>query len=127
MLDAGSTRVAHIRRIAVVGVDSHQRFHALGLDVLDHYFPWTLTLVAAAVAARSIQLACIHHSESINGDGPFAVVLHHLIFGLLGASTFDECVSGSEDGNGILWGHISTSIQNRHGTHLANITEPDVG
>jgi hypothetical protein len=54
-------------------------------------------------------------------------VLHHLIFGLLGASTFDECVSGSEDGNGILWGHISTSIQNRHGTHLANITEPDVG
>jgi hypothetical protein len=29
-------------------------------------------------------------------------VLHHLVAGLLGTSTFDEGISGSEDGNGVL-------------------------
>lgn len=102
VLDARSTGSAHARGIAIVGVDSDQGFHTLGLDVLDHNVTGALALVAAAVSARAVQLACIHNSESINGDSSLSVVLHHLVFGLLGTSALDECVSSSEDGNGIL-------------------------
>lgn len=102
MTDAGSTSVANTGGIAVVRVDSDQGLHILGLDVLDNNLAWTLALVVAAVTARSVQLPCIHNGESINGDGSLAVVLHNLVLGLLSTSTLDECVSGSEDGNGIL-------------------------
>lgn len=104
MLDAGSTSAADLGRIAVVGVDSDQGRHVLGLDVLDNNLARALALVVAAVAARAVKLACVHNSESINGDGSGTVVLHNLVLGLLGAATLDEGISGAEDGNGVLKG-----------------------
>lgn len=49
--DAGSTSTGDLGVVAVVGVDSNQGRHVLGLDVLDHDRARALALVVAAVAA----------------------------------------------------------------------------
>lgn len=102
VLDARSTSSANAGGVAIVGVDSNQGIDTLGLDVLDNNLAGALALVVGAVSARAVQLACIHDSESINGDSSLAVVLDHLILGLLSTSALDESISSSEDGNGIL-------------------------
>lgn len=51
VLDAGSTGAADFGNIAVVGVDSNQGRHVVGLDVLDHNLARALALVVAAVTA----------------------------------------------------------------------------
>lgn len=102
VLDAGSTGVAHARSVTVVRVDSNQSLHVVGLHVLDNNVSGALALVVATVSTGAIQLSCIHHSESIDGDGSLAIVLNHLVLGLLGTTALDERISGSKDGNGVL-------------------------
>jgi hypothetical protein len=60
------------------------------LDVLDDDTAGDGVL---AVAARTVQLAKVHDSEAVDGDGTLAVVLDDLVVGALGTSTLDEGVA----------------------------------
>jgi hypothetical protein len=100
--DIRSTGAADAGGIAVVGVDSNQGRDAGGFDVLDDDVAGALALVVAAVAAGAVQLAGVDNGESVNGDGSGTVVLNDLVAGFLGATTLDEGVSGSDDGDGVL-------------------------
>lgn len=51
VLDVGSTSIADLSLVAVVGVDSNKGRHVTGLDVLDHDGARALALVVAAVTA----------------------------------------------------------------------------
>lgn len=51
VLDAGSTSTADLGVVTVVGVDSNQGRHVVGLDVLDDDSARALALVVAAVTA----------------------------------------------------------------------------
>lgn len=102
MADIRSTGVADAGGITVVGVDSNQARDTGGLDVLDNDVTGAVALVVGAVAAGAVQLAGVDNGESVNGDGSGTVVLNDLVAGLLGATTLDEGIAGSDDGNGVL-------------------------
>lgn len=76
------------RGVAEVGVDADERLAVVRLDVLHHHRALPLRL---AVAARPVQLAEVHHREAVDGHGPDAVVLDHLVVGACGTTIFHRC------------------------------------
>lgn len=55
-----------------------------------------------AVSARAVQLAKVHDGEAVDGDGPLAIVLDHLVLGGLRAAALDHCVAVALDGERVL-------------------------
>lgn len=97
-----SARAADGSNIAIVGVYADEiGGHAIGPHVPDDNVAGTP--VVGAVSARAIQFAGIDDGKAINRDRAAAVVLHHLVHGLLGAASPDEDVPVAQSGDGIYW------------------------
>jgi hypothetical protein len=105
--EARTLHAGDLSGITEVGVDAHKvGGNAFSRDILHNNLPRAVLLVIAAVSARAVQLANIHHAEAINCHGARSVVLYDLVLGFLGASASDGSVAGAEDGDGVL-GYVS--------------------
>ncbi len=100
MLDASAAGPRDVGHIAIVGVDADQvRIHLVGLNVLNHHIAGPTVL--AAVTAAAEQLADIDHGVVLDDHSAAAIVLNHLVLGILSSSALDQNVAGALEGNGI--------------------------
>lgn len=100
MLDTRAAGFGDVGDIAIVGVDADQiSIHLVGLDVLHHHV--TGSTVLAAVTAAAEQLADIDHGVVLDDHGTAAIVLNHLVLGILSASALDQNIAGTLESDGI--------------------------
>lgn len=97
---SNTTRVANGSSVAVVGVDAGQvGLERVGADIGNNNV--TRTTIVGTVATATVEFADIDNSIVTDSDSSTAIVLDDLIVGVLGSTTLNEDIAGSEGRDGI--------------------------
>lgn len=91
LLDTSSAGARDVGSVAVVGVNTNEVTNTLSLNVLDDNV--ARATVIGAVTASAVELAGVDNGEALNGDGTTAVVLDHLVLGLLSTTALNQSIA----------------------------------